>query len=228
MKHSTFKVVKCQTYGKPSFILGPSQCFKKSIKSLKSQLAILGSKLTISFHNLDPRYENNWLNKFHWSPCVDVQLDLKMLWGSLHLCHGNICMSPKAVALVYGGGKVLDLFPFSNSSYDSSYISWKEFAAMPFGVFSSLLLLVIPQKCHASGQYSKLLLIKLLQIMLLDFVSVYFEILTKVLSCCSLNRMILYCSITSRLYLCCVYHRKSLRKRYTPGCILVLNNKKSW
>ena len=84
---------------------------------------------------------------------------------------------------------------FKYSSYDSSHISWRIRSDRP-SIFSCLLLLVFLQKCHTSGQYPKFLLIKLLQMTILDFKSRYFKILAKALSFwTALRQQALICSL---------------------------------
>ena len=83
---------------------------------------------------------------------------------------------------------------FDNSSYDSSHISWRIRSDRP-SIFSCLLLVFL-QKCHTSVQYPKFLLIKLLQMTILDFKSKYFKILAKALSFwTALRQQALICSL---------------------------------
>ena len=172
-------------------MFGPSQSFKNSISSSNSTLAMAGSELTRSFHNLDPRYENvrspllvvfrlGWI-----SLCDLVSYVVLLSWNrswrhSAFIWWNDLYVSIMNNFSLYKSKE--DPFLWSSSSYVNSNVSWSMRSERSW-IFSNLWLFVFPQKCHTKGQYSKLLLMKLLKIIILDFISRYLEILANTLSC---------------------------------------------
>ena len=153
-----------------------------------------GSELTRSFHNLikDPRYENVRspllvVFRLGWISLCDLVSYVVLLswnrswrnsafrrWNDLYVSIINNFSLYKS--------KEEDPFLWSNSSYVNSSVSWSMRSDRSW-IFFNFWLFVFPQKCHTKGQYSKLLLMKLLKMIFLDFISRYLEILANALSC---------------------------------------------
>ena len=125
----------------------------KSIKFLKSQLAISGSELTISFHNLDSGYETNWnplevVRVFGFTRLADrrswdTQSSFKSYGGDLHACIKIVCMFPIAIASVFR--KIKCWFLCLTTLHMISQIP-RRIRINLSCVVSSLLLLFFPQK----------------------------------------------------------------------------------
>ena len=173
-------------------MFGPSQSFKYSISSSNSTLSMAGSELTRSLHNLDPRYENvrspllvvfrlGWI-----SLCDLVSYVVLLSWNRSWRHPALIRWNDLYVSIINNfslyKSKEEDPFLWSSSSYVNSKVSWSMRSDRSW-IFSNFWLFVFPQKCHTKGQYSKLLLKKLLKMIFLDFISRYLEILANALSC---------------------------------------------
>ena len=153
---------------------------------------MVGSELTRSFHNLDPRYENVRspslvVFRLSWISLCDLvsdvlSLNLNRSWRhSAFIWWNDLYVSIINNFSLYKS-KGEDPFLLSSSSNVNSNVSWSMQSDRSW-IYSSFWLFVFPQKCHTKGQYSKLLLMKLLKIFFLDFISRYFEILANALSC---------------------------------------------